>query len=53
VRYVKRQAYEYEVEKALLKWYEFLHQQTIQEEIAYSFYHSSFQKWLGKQLNLA
>jgi hypothetical protein len=44
---------EYEVEKVLENWLEFLHQQIRGEETFYSFYHSSFQNWLGKQLNLA
>lgn len=44
---------EYEVEKVLENWLEFLHHQTIGEETFYSFYHSSFRHWLGKQLNLA
>ncbi|WP_375467036.1 ATP-binding protein [uncultured Nostoc sp.] len=43
---------EYEVEKVLENWLEFLHQQIIREETFYSFYHSSFQNWLDKELNL-
>jgi AAA domain len=44
---------EYEVEKVLENWLEFLHQQIRGEETFYSFYHTSFQNWLGKQLNLS
>jgi Holliday junction resolvasome RuvABC ATP-dependent DNA helicase subunit len=44
---------EYEVEKVLENWLEFLHQQIRGEETFYSFYHSSFQNWLGNQLNLS
>jgi hypothetical protein len=43
---------EYEVEKVLENWLEFLYQEVRGEEIFYSLYHSSFQNWLGKQLNL-
>jgi len=40
---------EYEVEKALDNWIEFLNQQEIGYEICYSFYHASFREWLEKQ----
>jgi hypothetical protein len=43
---------EYEVEEVLENWIEFLQQQRIDGEIRYSFYHSSFRDWLGRQLNL-
>lgn len=43
---------EYEVEKVLENWLEFLHQEMRGEEIFYSFYHTSFANWLGKELNL-
>ncbi|MBP5974061.1 ATP-binding protein [Brasilonema sp. CT11] len=44
---------EYEVEKVLENWLEFLHQEIRGEETFYSFYHTSFANWLGKELNLA
>lgn len=40
---------EYDVEKALDNWCEFLNTQQIGGEICYSFYHSSFCDWLRKQ----
>ncbi|WP_293352302.1 MULTISPECIES: ATP-binding protein [unclassified Microcoleus] len=40
---------EYDVEKALDNWCEFLNTQQIAGEICYSFYHSSFCDWLSKQ----
>ncbi|NMG23030.1 ATP-binding protein [Brasilonema bromeliae] len=43
---------EYEVEKVLENWLEFLHQEIRGEETFYSFYHTSFANWLGKELNL-
>ncbi|MBR8834846.1 MAG: ATP-binding protein [Stigonema ocellatum SAG 48.90 = DSM 106950] len=39
---------EYEVEKVLENWLEFLHQEIRREEIFYSFYHTSFQHWLAE-----
>ncbi|MBW4591180.1 ATP-binding protein [Aetokthonos hydrillicola Thurmond2011] len=39
---------EYEVEKVLENWLEFLHQQIRAEETLYNFYHTSFQKWLAR-----
>ncbi|MBW4594133.1 MAG: ATP-binding protein [Brasilonema angustatum HA4187-MV1] len=44
---------EYEVEKVLENWLEFLYQEITEEETFYSFYHTSFANWLGKELNLA
>ncbi|NMG11662.1 ATP-binding protein [Brasilonema sp. UFV-L1] len=41
---------EYEVEKVLENWLEFLHQEMRGEEIFYSLYHTSFANWLDKQL---
>jgi AAA ATPase domain len=40
---------EYDVEKALDNWIEFLDLQEIGGEICYSLYHASFRDWLGKQ----
>jgi hypothetical protein len=40
---------EYEVEKALDNWIEFLNKQEIGGEICYSLYHGGFRDWLGKQ----
>ncbi|MEG3978747.1 AAA family ATPase [Microcoleus sp. herbarium8] len=40
---------EYDVEKALDNWIEFLNKQKIEGEICYSLYHDSFREWLGKQ----
>ncbi len=40
---------EYEIEKALDNWIEFLNKQEIGREICYSLYHDSFRDWLGKQ----
>ncbi len=40
---------EYEIEKALDNWIEFLNKQEIGGEICYSLYHDSFRDWLGKQ----
>jgi len=40
---------EYEVEKALDNWIEFLNKQEIGGEICYSLYHASFREWLEKQ----
>lgn len=40
---------EYEVEKALDNWIEFLNKQEIGGKICYSLYHDSFREWLGKQ----
>jgi hypothetical protein len=40
---------EYEIEKVLDNWIEFLNQQEIGGEICYSLYHNSFREWLGKQ----
>ena len=40
---------EYDVEKALDNWIEFLNKQKIGGEICYSLYHASFRDWLGKQ----
>jgi hypothetical protein len=37
---------EYEVEKVLENWIEFLHQEKIAGQICYSLYHSSFRNWL-------
>ena len=39
---------EYDVEKALDNWIEFLNKQEIGGEICYSLYHDSFRLWLGK-----
>jgi hypothetical protein len=41
---------EYEVEELLENWYEFLNRQIIVEEICYSFYHSTFRRWLGNKI---
>ncbi|NJM69346.1 MAG: ATP-binding protein [Scytonema sp. RU_4_4] len=41
---------EYEVEKVLENWLEFLYQEIRGEETFYRLYHTSFQNWLGKQL---
>ncbi|MBW4624039.1 MAG: ATP-binding protein [Brasilonema octagenarum HA4186-MV1] len=41
---------EYEVEKVLENWLEFLYEEIRGEETFYSFYHTSFANWLGKQL---
>ncbi len=40
---------EYDVEKALDNWIEFLNKQENGGEICYSLYHDSFREWLGKQ----
>ncbi|MFM9264112.1 hypothetical protein L2I57_002785 [Tychonema sp. BBK16] len=40
---------EYDVEKALDNWIEFLNLQEIGAEICYSLYHDRFREWLGKQ----
>ena len=40
---------EYDVEKALDNWIEFLNKQEIGGEICYSLYHPSFRDWLGKK----
>jgi hypothetical protein len=40
---------EYEIEKVLDNWIEFLNPQEIAGEIYYSLYHASFREWLGKQ----
>ena len=40
---------EYEIEKVLDNWIEFLNPQEIGGEICYSLYHASFRQWLGKQ----
>ncbi|MEG3972673.1 ATP-binding protein [Microcoleus sp. T2B6] len=40
---------EYDVEKTLDNWIEFLNKQEIEGEICYSLYHNSFREWLGKQ----
>jgi WD40 repeat protein len=40
---------EYEIEKVLDNWIEFLNSQEIRGEICYSLYHASFREWLGKQ----
>ena len=40
---------EYEIEKVLDNWIEFLNSQEIRGEICYSLYHASFRQWLGKQ----
>jgi|JI71714B2RNA_FD_contig_91_806696_length_2641_multi_4_in_0_out_0_1 hypothetical protein len=40
---------EYDVEKALDNWIEFLDLQKIRGEICYSLYHDIFRDWLGKQ----
>jgi WD40 repeat protein len=40
---------EYEVDKVLDDWIEFLDMQEIAGEICYSFYHSSFRDWLSQQ----
>ncbi|MEG5015474.1 MULTISPECIES: ATP-binding protein [unclassified Microcoleus] len=40
---------EYDVEKVLDNWIEFLNKQEIGGEICYSLYHNSFREWLGKQ----
>ncbi|MEG4048511.1 ATP-binding protein [Microcoleus sp. Pol17_C1] len=40
---------EYDVEKALDNWIEFLNKQEIGGEICYSLYHNIFREWLGKQ----
>ena len=40
---------EYDVEKALDNWIEFLNKQEIGGGICYSLYHDSFRNWLGKQ----
>ncbi|MEH1854092.1 MAG: AAA family ATPase [Nostoc sp.] len=42
---------EYDVEEVLENWREFLTLQEIDGEIHYSFYHSSFQDFLSKQVN--
>ncbi|WP_017739996.1 ATP-binding protein [Scytonema hofmannii] len=42
---------EYDVEEVLENWFEFLQTQQIGEETCYSFYHSNFRRWLGKQLH--
>lgn len=41
---------EYEVEKMLENWLEFLVQQQVGTETRYSFYHDSFRYWLAEQL---
>ena len=43
---------EYDVEAVLFNWIEFLRRQPIDTEIYYSFYHSSFQHWLHRKLNV-
>ncbi|WP_051041545.1 hypothetical protein [Phormidium nigroviride] len=43
---------EYDVEKVLDNWIEFLNKQEIGGEICYSLYHDSFREWLGKQFIL-
>ena len=43
---------EYDVEAVLFNWVEFLRRQPIDGEIYYSFYHSSFQHWLHRKLNV-
>jgi Holliday junction resolvasome RuvABC ATP-dependent DNA helicase subunit len=40
---------EYEIEKVLDNWLEFLKKQEIGGEICYNLYHDSFREWLGKQ----
>jgi hypothetical protein len=40
---------EYEIERVLDNWIEFLNKQEIRGEICYSLYHDSFREWLGKQ----
>ena len=40
---------EYEIEKVLDNWIEFLNPQEIRGEISYSLYHASFREWLGQQ----
>ncbi|MBO3464501.1 hypothetical protein G4P69_38945, partial [Aetokthonos hydrillicola CCALA 1050] len=42
---------EYDVEEVLENWLEFLQRQQIGTEKHYSFYHSSFQAWLAKQIS--
>jgi AAA ATPase domain len=41
---------EYDIEKVLDNWIEFLNLQKIDGEICYSFYHNRFREWLGKNL---
>lgn len=41
---------EYEIKVILDKWREFLHLESIAEEIHYSFYHASFRDWLRQQI---
>lgn len=41
---------EYEVEKVLENWREFLQMKTINGETRYNLYHSSFGNWLAKSL---
>lgn len=40
---------EYDVEKVLENWYEFLNTRQVDGEICYGLYHDSFRDWLGKQ----
>jgi hypothetical protein len=40
---------EYDVEKVLSNWYEFLNTRQVDGEICYGFYHHSLCDWLGKK----
>lgn len=42
---------EYEIEKVLDNWYEFLNIQEIDGEICYSFYHSNFGDWIERAID--
>ncbi|MCU0545500.1 MAG: AAA family ATPase, partial [Oscillatoriaceae cyanobacterium Prado104] len=42
---------EYDVEKVLDNWYEFLNLQEIDGEICYSLYHSNFRDWIGRAID--
>jgi hypothetical protein len=44
---------QYDVEEVLENWFEFLLTQQISRKTCYSFYHSSFRRWLGEQLHSA
>ncbi|OUL33527.1 ATP-binding protein [Nostoc sp. T09] len=41
---------EFDVEEVLENWFEFLHQEEMREEKYYSFYNSSFRKWLANNI---
>ncbi|MDZ8055726.1 MAG: ATP-binding protein [Aulosira sp. ZfuVER01] len=41
---------EFDVEEVLENWFEFFHQEEMGEEKYYSFYHSSFRKWLANNI---